>query len=402
MPLLLVTMPLMMLPMAPGSELNLGNSLIPVTGVVLLLMGLVQGNYLEVARYIVPVVGVTLICCHLAIRWAVYQFNQESVLFRESERFDLRCWLVHLVRDRKDTPSLAEAFFCVALIYVLQFFTQLAISGHTPSNPDFYFFAKLVFVSQVVCIALPALMMALLFTDRPLKTLLLDKRPNATACAMAILLAVLFHPIGMQIMHGIRVLYPISQDAMEKLNVVGEMVKSSPYPWLPYLLLAGLPAVCEELAFRGFILSGLRHLGSKRWAIGLSAVFFGIAHGVIQQSLSATVLGCVIGYVAVQTGSLVPGMLFHLTYNGLMFLTLTRIVAWTQNWPAWAVPYEQLSPTDVVYRWPILVVCGLASLLPLLWLHRLPYQATREEEINEARARQPHPTLKVPVAGNAE
>ena len=38
MPLLLVTMPLMMLPMAPGTELNLGNSLIPITGVVLLVM----------------------------------------------------------------------------------------------------------------------------------------------------------------------------------------------------------------------------------------------------------------------------------------------------------------------------------------------------------------------------
>ena len=32
MPLMLVTMPLMMLPMSPGVELNLGNSLIPVTG----------------------------------------------------------------------------------------------------------------------------------------------------------------------------------------------------------------------------------------------------------------------------------------------------------------------------------------------------------------------------------
>ena len=36
-PLLLVTMPLAVLPMAPGVELTLGNSLIPVTGVVLLL-----------------------------------------------------------------------------------------------------------------------------------------------------------------------------------------------------------------------------------------------------------------------------------------------------------------------------------------------------------------------------
>jgi hypothetical protein len=28
-----------------------------------------------------------------------------------------------------------------------------------------------------------------------------------------------------------------------------------------------------------------------------------------------------------------------------------------------------------------------------VWLHRLPYQATREEQISEARARQPHHPL---------
>ena len=44
MPLLLVTMPLVVLPMAPGVELNLGNSLIPVTGVVLLLRRLLEGH----------------------------------------------------------------------------------------------------------------------------------------------------------------------------------------------------------------------------------------------------------------------------------------------------------------------------------------------------------------------
>ena len=132
-----MTMPLMMLPMSPGSELNLGNSLIPITGVVLLLRTLVEGNYADALPYIVPVCGVTLVCCLLAIRWAIYQFNQESVLFRESERLDLRRWVVHLVRDRQETPSLAEAFFCVALIFVIQFFTRLAISANVPADPDF-------------------------------------------------------------------------------------------------------------------------------------------------------------------------------------------------------------------------------------------------------------------------
>jgi sodium transport system permease protein len=401
MPLLLVTMPLMMLPMAPGSELNLGNSLIPVTGVVLLLMALMQGNYAEVIRYVVPVVGITLICCYWAIRWAVFQFNQESVLFRESERLDLRRWIAHVVRDRKETPSLPEAFFCVALIYVIQFFTSLAISANTPATPSFRYVVMLLFISQVVCIALPAVLMALLFTENPRKTLLLDRAPRLAACGVAVLLALLLHPVGLQLAHAIRQLYPIQAEVLTDLEAFANLLKTAPYPWLPFLLMALLPALCEELAFRGFVLSGLRHLGSKSWAIGLSAVFFGIAHGVIQQSLAAATIGLVLGYLAIQTGSLIPCILFHLSYNGLMFgsAKLTEI---SRDWPQWAVPFYEPSPGEIVYRWPVVAVCGLLSLLPLWWLHRLPYQATREEQINEARARQPHHPLAASVPGNAE
>ena len=56
---------------------------------------------------------VTLGCCWLAIRWAVMQFNSEAVLFRESERLDLRRWLIHLVRDRRDTLE-ARGPRCIA------------------------------------------------------------------------------------------------------------------------------------------------------------------------------------------------------------------------------------------------------------------------------------------------
>jgi sodium transport system permease protein len=401
MPLLLVTMPLMMLPMAPGSELNLGNALIPVTGVVLLLMALVQGNYADVIRYVVPVVGITLICCHWAIRWAVYQFNQESVLFRESERLDLRRWIAHLIRDRKETPTLPEAFFCVALIFVIQFFTQLAVAANTPESPNFRFVMLLLFISQAVCIALPAVLMAILFTEQPRKTLLLDRPPSLAACGVAVLLALLLHPVGLQVAHAIRQLYPIQAEVLTDLEAFANLLKTAPYPWLPFVLMSVLPALCEELAFRGFVLSGLRHLGSKSWAIGLTAVFFGMAHGVIQQSLSAAAVGVVLGYIAVQTGSLVPCILFHATYNGLMFGgALLHDVA--RDWPQWAVPFYEPSPGEIVYHWPVVAVCALISIGPLVWLHRLPYQATREEQISEARARQPHPPLAASAPGNAE
>jgi sodium transport system permease protein len=391
MPLLLVTMPLMMLPMSPGIELNLGNSLIPITGVVLLLRALVEGNYGDALPYVVPVCGTSIICCLLAIRWAVYQFNQESVLFRESERLDLRRWIVHLVRDREDTPSLAEAFFCVALIFVIQFFTRLAISGNMPKEPAFGYLAQLLFISQVVCIALPALLMTLLFTNRPRRTLLVDRMPGVPACVAAIGLAVFLHPIGHRFVEWIQYLYPIQDELVAETQSIGRILQTAPYAWLPFLLMAVLPAICEEVAFRGFILSGLRHLGHKWWAIALSAVFFGLAHTVMQQSIAAAALGAVIAYLAIQSGSLIPGMLFHATYNSLMLastLLPQRIDQLTIRWPAARSVFLEVAPGNFEYRLPIVLVAGAAAAGVLLWFHRLPYQATKEERLSDARALQ--------------
>lgn len=417
MPLLLVSMPLMMLPMAPGTELNLGNSLIPVTGVVLLVMSLVQGDYLEALRFVVPVCGITLICCHLAIRWAVYQFNQEAVLFRESERLDPRRWIVHLIRDRRETPSLAEGIFCAVLIFVIQFFMNVAIAANAPAEKGFGYLASVLFVSQVVCIALPAVFMSMMLTGRPLKTLLLDRLPSAATCVVAVLLAICLHPLGLQVAEWIRRLYPVQEQVMNELGSFQELLKTAPYVWLPYAMLAVLPAFCEELAFRGFILSGLRRVGSKRWAIGLTAVFFGMAHGVIQQSIGAAALGLVLGYIAVQAGSLIPCMLFHMTYNSLMFSTQL----WPQLAEKWPVLGHLFHPTaarlvdkgdgtGIVrvppqfehYHWPVIVIGAAIAAALFVWLHRLPYQATREEQIGEARARQPHHPLAAGASSSAE
>lgn len=401
MPLLLVTTPLMLLPMSPGSELNLGNSLIPISGVVLLLRTLIEGQYAEALPYIVPVVGVTLLCCLLAIRWAVYQFNQESVLFRESERLDLRRWIVHLVRDRQETPSLAEAFFCVALIFVIQFFVRLAIASRTPAQPDFNFFALLIFVSQVVCIALPALLMAIMLTRSPRKTLLLDRAPQFAACVAAVALAVTLHPLGQQLVLWIQKLYPLQDGIAAETESISRMIESAPYIWLPFVFVAILPAICEELAFRGFILSGLRHLGHKWWAIGLSAVFFGVAHTVVQQSLAAAALGLVIGYVAVQSTSLVPAFLFHATYNSLMLglaLVPQQINRLAERWPDAAKFVFEQHDAGLTYRTPVVILAALLSAGLLAWFHRLPYLATKEEELSEARATlQSHELLGAPL-----
>lgn len=401
MPLLLVTMPLMMLPMAPGAELDLGSSLIPVSGLVLLLKGLVQGNYAEVAPYAIPVVLVTLACCLLAIRWAVYQFSQESVLFRESERFDLRRWVVHLVRDRQETPTLGAAVFCFALICVVQFFIRLAMSGNVPPDAGFRHLSVIILISQIVCIVLPALLMTLFFTSRPWRTLLLDRWPGFTVLASGVLLAIVCHPLGHGLATAVQQLYPLSDEMAESSHQIVAMLEQAPNIWLPLLLIAVLPAICEELAFRGFILSGLRHLGHKWWAIALSAIFFGMAHPVIQQSIGAAAVGLIIGYLAVQTGSLLPCILFHMTYNGLMLLS-TQWLGYLERSPTLGMLSREVEPGQFTYHWGLLVVCAAMGMALLAWLHRLPYQATREERISDARARQGEIAIAGSLAGNAE
>ncbi len=109
MPLMLVTLPLVSLPMLPSLSMNLGTSLVPVSGAIFLVRSLIEGRYTEAMTHLPVVCMVTVTCCLLAIRWAIRQFESESVMFRESDRWSLHAWLHHLWRDRGMTASPAEA-----------------------------------------------------------------------------------------------------------------------------------------------------------------------------------------------------------------------------------------------------------------------------------------------------
>jgi sodium transport system permease protein len=385
MPLLLVIMPLMMLPMSPGVELNLGNALIPVTGVVLLLRAMIEGQYWEALPYVVPVVGVMLGCCLLAIRWAEDQFNRESVLFRESERLDLGRWIAHLFRDRSETPTFAQAILCIVVVLIVQFFVNLSLSAKVGMGNDFRSLAQMLFISQVVCIALPVGLMTLLFARNPAKTMLLDRMPKLSHIGAAVLLAVFLFPLAQQLGQWVQQLYPYTEEVRQQIAGLEGTLKGAPNWWLPFVLMGILPAICEELAFRGFVLSGLRHMGHKWWAIAISAVAFGMAHFILQQKISATAVGLLIGFLAVQTGSLVPCMVFHALFNSLTVgaaLFAASIDATVKKYPV----LESIVRTDGegFFTPAAMIACLVGTIGILWWLQKLPYRRTEEERLQEA------------------
>src|SRR5690606_2902099 len=73
----------------------------------------------------------------------------------------------------------------------------------------------------------------------------------------------------------------------------------------------------------GFILQGLRRDFRTGTAIVLSAFLFGFLHvllSLFQQLFNATLLGLLIGLLAVRSRSLLPGIVFHAINNALALL----------------------------------------------------------------------------------
>jgi len=84
-------------------------------------------------------------------------------------------------------------------------------------------------------------------------------------------------------------------------------------------LVGVVPAVCEELLFRGFIQRGLERMGVG-WAIFLSGLLFGLFHFDFQRFAAQTLIGLVSAYMVYRTGSIFCGMLLHFMNNGLITL----------------------------------------------------------------------------------
>jgi sodium transport system permease protein len=106
--------------------------------------------------------------------------------------------------------------------------------------------------------------------------------------------------------------------AMEKIFLLDE----KPVPlWTVWLVLAVSPALCEELLFRGMILTGFKKLGM--WpAVILSGLLFGLAHSSIYRLLPTFFLGALFGYLVWRTGSVYCSMAAHALNNGMAMTLL--------------------------------------------------------------------------------
>ncbi|MCR5251486.1 MAG: ABC transporter permease subunit [Lachnospiraceae bacterium] len=85
--------------------------------------------------------------------------------------------------------------------------------------------------------------------------------------------------------------------------------------WLLVLVVAVFPAVCEEAAFRGFLLSALEHKYKGAVAVVFTGLIFGAYHMSLLQFLLIAPLGILLSYVVWKEGGIVLSILIHFLNN---------------------------------------------------------------------------------------
>jgi sodium transport system permease protein len=367
MPLFLLIMPLMFLTLAPGVELDTFYSLVPVTGAALLLQRLMTVPSLQQVPWLffLPVLLPMLLYSGLALRWAIEQFKREEVLFREADRLDLRLWLRHLFRDKEATPTCGQAIFCFSLIMALRWLTLKQGAALSP--------LLMTGINLLAFVAAPALFMSLILNTRPREGLCLRWpawRDMGVAAALSLLLlppmAALTQAVFTSNEHLTKLL---EQHQPLFLEWRGGQLPS----WTTNFLVFGLlAAVCEELAFRGLILSGLLRRFRPHNAVILSSFLFALFHMNVFQFVPAFLLGLVLGLLTVRSNSLAPAILFHLLHNTLLISSMYLSSA--------AASVDRTLPGMIESLWPAVIgLCLVLGFALLWWLYRKPNVLKNQE-----------------------
>jgi len=362
-PLLMVVMGLTMFCLSPAVEMTPLYSVIPVVNVALLLKGLLlnatdAGNLVV---YAIPVLVSSIGYSVLALWWAIELYNSEDVLFREAEKFDLRMWFRQMLRTKDAVPAFPEAVFCFILILMLQFVGMTYMKPDLNVDDPGRMMMRLIVVQQLTMVACPAVFMGILLTTSLRATFRL-RRPTLTAMGLGIGLAFIAHPLTVELSQFL-VDHQVFPELPESARQVMALMKAGERPvWLLMMVFAVTPAICEELAFRGFILSGLARGGRLAIAVGISSLMFGIIHMIPQQVFNAALLGLVLGLLAIYSRSLFPAMAFHFFNNAIATLHARE----GGRFVADGVFFSRDSDGFLRYEAPLLILCGVAGMLMII------------------------------------
>jgi sodium transport system permease protein len=314
-PVMLVSLAPGVLCLLPGIEMTGWMSVTPLVNIVILARDIFDGR--AQSAWVLATLLSTVLYSAVALSVAAKIFGTDAVLYgSEGSWADL----VRRPAKPRSTASLSQAMFCLAVLFPA-FLTLSGVPGRMMGQ---WIEGRLI---------ANAILTILLFAIGPLALARWTgvewgegfqlRGASWLAFGAAALLGLSLWPFAFELE-----LYAISPAQIEIImkeqsKQIITMMDMIPLP-AKLLAIAVIPAVCEELFFRGYLLTALRTGMSTTLSIGLSGVLFGLFHVIAMDSLfferffPTCFLGLILGWVCCRTGSVLPGMLLHMLHNGLL------------------------------------------------------------------------------------
>ncbi len=118
------------------------------------------------------------------------------------------------------------------------------------------------------------------------------------------------------------IIYALTGAVNETDSALFDTVLGSISPRAALIIIAVVPAVCEEIFFRGYILNSfITKKGKAALAVVVSSLLFAAVHFDAVKLVPAFVMGLGMGYVAYKTGSVLLSLIFHFINNSLSVIS---------------------------------------------------------------------------------
>jgi sodium transport system permease protein len=305
-PLTLVVMLTGYIGFIPNVELSQTTALIPVANICLLIKNLLVFKY--DFTLILMVLLSNILYAFLAVWFLAKIYNSESILFGESMSS------IKLFERRKNIkkgslPSVAEGLLVLVVALLLMVYLGGILSLKYPIAG--------VIIPQLFIGVLPVL--ACLYIKAEPKKVFRLNSPKPKHVLGAVLMWLGAGSGTLILSNLLSYAFPDSSQSLnEEYMTILEGV-----PFVGALILIALvPAVCEELMYRGYLFTALKQKMKLPVAIFIVSLLFGISHMSLIKLLPTMLLGVALAYTIEQTDSLVNSSLIHFLNNGFAVFTM--------------------------------------------------------------------------------
>lgn len=325
--------------MIPDLELTAQTAAIPIVNVALLVEGLFQFQYNYGLFAIVLFSNVAYSLLAILILGKIY--NSEAVLFSEGLS-SVRIFTRRSEMKEKQMPGYGDLILLLCIVLLLIFYVG------TFAQLKFGFFG--VAVQQLIILLCPLVYAWYIKADKKQLFSAQIIKPLQLAGSVMIGIAAF---VGALILGAL--LMPIFPESAKGLTQLDDMLVNQPV-YLLVLVVALMPAIGEELLFRGFVMGTLKKRCRPVVAIVVTTLIFAAYHMSLIKMFTIGIVGLGLTLVTYKTGSIAASMCVHFM-NNLLSVLITKYPTQIQR----VLPVlfkDRLSVSDMLLLAAVVLICA--------------------------------------------